>query len=303
MGWDSLTSVIILHEETGHTSSPLSKDTVATAEAARSAGCEVHGFSSDFDIFGTAEEALENVPLQTSPTPGVWLGFVPSPARYSDVYEAARARGIVLLNDPNEYQLTSELDRFYPKLDDLTFRTVVLDDVSRCEEAAAPLGYPLFVKGAVRSARTQGWRACVAEDASELRSLVAKLKSMESRSRGRVVLRQLARFRHVRVTEHGFPLGREFRVILYRGEVLGHGYYWEGEDPLMNLSPDEERAVLDLAREGARRVGVPFMTVDVGQLEDGAWKIVETGDPQFAGWSQIPRAAVFTNLQRALASA
>lgn len=292
--------IIVLHEETGHTSSPLAKDTVATADAARAAGCEVYGFSSDFDIFGTAEEALENVPVQPSATPGVWLGFVPSPERYRDVYEAARARGIVLPNDPSEYQLTSELDRFYPKLDDLTFRTVVVDDVSQCEAAATSLGFPLFVKGAVRSARTQGWRACVAEDETELRALVEKLMGMENRSRGRVVVRQLARFRHARVTEHGFPLGREFRVILHRAEVLGHGYYWEGEDPLMSLSADEERTVLDLAREGARRVGAPFMTIDVGQLEDGSWKIVETGDPQFAGWSQIPRVEVFTNLQRAL---
>lgn len=295
--------VIVLHEETGHTSSPLSKDTVATAEAARAAGCEVYPFSSDFDIFGTAEEALADVPIQAPGTPGVWLGFVPSPDRYRDVYEAARARGIVLLNEPSAYQLTSELDRFYPKLEALTFRTVVIDDVSQCDAAAATLGFPLFVKGAVRSARTQGWRACVAEDDRELRALVEKLMGMESRSRGRVVVRQLARFRHARVTEHGFPLGREFRVILHRAEVLGHGYYWEGEDPLMNLTSEEERTVLDLAREGARRVGAPFMTVDVGQLEDGTWKIVETGDPQFAGWSQIPRVDVFANLQRQLAEA
>jgi hypothetical protein len=292
--------LIVLHEETGHTSSPLAKDGLAIADAARAAGCEVFGFSSDFDIFGTAEEALENVPAQPEPTPAVWIGFVPSPERYRDVYEAARSRNLVLLNDPDEYRLTSELDRFYPRLDDLTFRTVPVTDVSECEQAAATLGFPVFVKGAVRSARTRGWKACVAENVDELRALVTDLLAMENRSRGRVVVRQLARLRHARVTEHGFPLGREYRVLLHRAEVLGHGYYWEGDDPLMALSADEERSVLDLAREGARRVGAPFMTVDVGQLEDGAWKIVETGDPQFAGWSHAPRVEVFSNLRRAL---
>lgn len=292
--------LIVLHEQTGHTSSPLAKDSLASVEAAREAGCEVFGFSSDFDIFGTAGEALENVPAQPVPTPAVWVGFVPSPERYRDVYEAARARNIVLVNNPEEYRLTSELDRYYPLLGDLTFRTVSVTEVSGCEAAAETLGFPLFVKGAVRSARTRGWRACVAENIDELRTLVTDLLAMESRSRGRVVVRELVRLRHARVTEHGFPFGREYRVILHRGEVLGHGYYWEGEDPLMALTKDEEALVLEVAREAARRVGVPFMTVDVGQLEDGAWKVVETGDPQFSGWSHAPRALVFSNLRRVL---
>lgn len=292
---------IILHEETGHTGSPLAKDTLATATAARTAGCQVFGFSSDYDILGTAEEALEHIPALPAPAPAVWLGFVPSPERYRDIYEAARARNLLLLNTPEEFQLTSELDKFYPRLGKLTFRTVGLSDISGCADAASTLGFPVFVKGAVRSARTRGWRACVAENIDELEALAGDLFAMENRSRGRVVVRELARLRHVRVTEHGFPLGREYRVILYRGEVLGFGYYWEGYDPLSALTTDEETRVLALAREGARRVGVPFMTIDVGQLESGEWKIIETGDPQFAGWSHAPRVEVFTKLLRTLA--
>lgn len=288
--------LIILHEETAHTSSPLAQDTLATVEAARAAGCAVFGFSSDYDILGTAEEALEHIAAPPTPTPAMWLGFVPSPERYRAIYEAARARNLVLGNDPDEYQLTSELDRFYPRLAELTFRTLSIASVAECAAVGAKLGYPIFVKGAVRSARTRGWRACVAENVSELETLVADLLAMENRSRGRVVARALARLRHARVTEHGFPLGREYRVLLDRAEVLGYGYYWEGDDPLKQLDAAETAQVLDLAREGARRVGVPLMTVDVGQLEDGSWKIIETGDPQFAGWSHVPRVEVFSKL-------
>jgi hypothetical protein len=274
------------------------QDTKQTADAAREAGCDVYSFHSDFDIFGTAEEALEGVPAQAAPAPAMWLGFVPPPDRYRAIYDAAKARGLVLLNDPDEYQLTSELDRFGPRLGELTFRTTVLASV---EECASVKEYPVFVKGAVRSARTKGWRACVAENETELRALAESLLADTSRSRGRIVVRELARFRHVRKTEHGFPYGREYRVILHRAEVLGLGYYWYPDvDPLMELAPVEEEAVAALAREAARRVGAPLMTVDVGQLEDGSWKVVETGDPQFAGWSHIPRAAVFEKLRAAL---
>jgi hypothetical protein len=291
-------TILVLHEESGHSNSPLVQDTELTANAAREAGLDVHTFASDFDLLGTADEALEHLPSFSAPMWGVWLGFIPSPERYRAVYDAAKAHGITLINDPADYQLTSEFDLFYPKLEGITPRSAMITDAAHCRTAVEELGFPVFVKGAVRSARTQGWRACVAENADELYELVVKLLGMEARSRGRVVVRELIRLRHARVTEHDFPLGREFRVLLYCGEVFGHGYYWPGDDPLMNLSIDEEHRVLSLAREAARRVGAPFMTVDVGQCEDGEWIVIETGDPQFAGWSQIPRAAAFTTLRK-----
>jgi hypothetical protein len=33
---------------------------------------------------------------------------------------------------------------------------------------------------------------------------------------------------------------------------------------------------------------VPYVTVDVGQLEDESWIVIETGDAQFSGLSAIP---------------
>lgn len=287
--------IVILFEETGHAHSPLAKDSANTVDAARAAGLEVFTFSSDFDLFGSAEEALEHVPVQ-EPTWGVWIGFVASPERYAAVYEAARAKGITLLNRPADAQLAMEFDRFYPRLGTLTPRSAIISDLDGCAAAIAELGLPLFIKGVVRSARTKGWRACVAENEAEVRELVTNLLGMTERSRGRVVLRQLTPLRHARVTEHGFPLGREYRVLLHGDEVLGHGYYWEGDDPLAALSADEERCVLELARKASLAVGAPFMTVDVGELEAGGWIVIETGDPQFAGWHGVSRQGVFTRL-------
>jgi hypothetical protein len=287
--------IVVLFEETGHADSPLAKDSAVTVEAAKAASLEVFTFSSDFDLFGTAEEALEHVPVQ-EPTWGVWVGFVASPERYSAVYEAARAKGITLLNRPVDSQLAMEFDRFYPRLGPLTPRSAIISDLDGCAAAIAELGLPLFIKGVVRSARTKGWRACVAENEAEVRELVTNLLGMTERSRGRVVLRQLMPLRHARRTEHGFPLGREYRVILHGAEVLGHGYYWEGDDPLAALSSDEERCVLELARKASLAVGAPFITVDVGELEAGGWIVIETGDPQFAGWHGVSRQGVFTRL-------
>jgi carbamoylphosphate synthase large subunit len=61
-----------------------------------------------------------------------------------------------------------EFDRFYPLLGELTpkSRTVTLPE--RVASAARKLGFPLFVKGAVKSNKEQGWRACIAENMREL---------------------------------------------------------------------------------------------------------------------------------------
>ena len=154
----------------------------------------------------------------------------------------------------------------------------------------------MFVKGAVQSRKSRGWKACVAETEDELRLLCRHLLELDNRSRGRVVVRKLVRLRHSRVSAEGFPLGREYRVFLLRGEVLGWGYYWEGDDPLKALAPDEEQAVLSLAAEAARRVGTPYIAVDIGQTEDGEWIVIETGDAQFSGVSQVPLLGLWSRL-------
>jgi hypothetical protein len=40
--------------------------------------------------------------------------------------------------------------------------------------------------------------------------------------------------------------------------------------------------------KAAARLNVPFIAVDVGQLESGDWIVIETGDAQFCGLSHVP---------------
>lgn len=181
-----------------------------------------------------------------------------------------------------------EFDRAYPRLGNLTPESSILTGAGQWEQAGRTLGYPLFVRGTARSSKAAGWKACVAEGPDELRKLVEQLFQVPYRSRGRVIVRRLVSLRHSRFSDGGFPLGREYRVFLYQQNVLGFGYYWEGDDPLRALAPEEEREVLTLAVEAARRIGTPFVCVDVGQMEDEQWTVIEVGDAQFAGASQTP---------------
>lgn len=271
------------------------RDLEVSIEAARLVGCRLYSIPPDFAVSGSAEAALDIVPLQTEAQPAVWIGYIPPLERYRELYEAAARKRIFLLNSPEEHQRVQEFDAAYPHLEGLTPRSRMLTRLDECPAAVTELGLPLFVKGAVQSRKGRGWKACVAESVPELEVLVQSLLELENRSRGRVVLRQLAKLRHSREV-NGFPLGREYRVFLYRGEILGLGYYWEGSDPLRELSAGECHAVEELAREVARRLNVPYVAVDIGQMEAGEWIVIETGDPQFCGLSQIQPLGLWSRI-------
>ncbi len=120
--------------------------------------------------------------------------------------------------------------------------------------------------------------------------------TLEGRSRGRVIVRQFVALRHVQTSPLYLPFGREYRVFMYESRVLAWGYYWEGDDPLKPLTSEEETKVLTMAREAARRLGVPYVAIDIGQLEDGRWIVIECGDAQFSGLSQIPPLKIWSQI-------
>ena len=144
-----------------------------------------------------------------------------------------------------------EFDRAYPLLEDLTPETISIVSLEQCQEAAAKLGFPVFVKGVVQSLKSHGPEACVANSIQELESLTRAYLRLADRSRGRVLVRRFVKLRHSRKTAQGFPLGREYRMFLYEGHVIGMGYYWQGEDELRDLSSDERETIAGVA--SARR--------------------------------------------------
>jgi ATP-grasp domain, R2K clade family 3 len=291
--------MIVLSEASfGRPASPSAQDNIDMTEAARLAGCSVYYIPKDFSICETAENALWHMPEQPSEVIAIWVGFIPSFDRYSAIYEEALRKKIRLINSPDQHRTAQEFDLAYPLLQGLTPESLVLTSPAESMNAGEIIGFPLFVRGAVRSRKAAGWKACVAATPEELNLLVHQLFDLEYRSRGRVIVRKLVRLRYNRYSEEGFPLGREYRVFVFRGEVVGLGYYWEGRDPLEKLSPEEERQVLNLAAEAAERLGVPFVAIDIGQLESGEWIVVEANDGQFAGTGSIPLLPLWNALMR-----
>lgn len=258
------------------------RDIEASARAAEWAGFDIRYIEPDFSRCGDAEGALAHIPPGES-RPAVWLGYIPDSARYQAIHQACQARGLRLPNAPTEHDRAMELDLAYPRLKGLTPATVAVTNAEEAMEEAAKLNYPLFLKGAVQSLKSSGWKACVVNDESELKQLVDRLFKSQSRTRGKVLIRELLPLRHARVAGNGFPIGREYRAFIHRNQLLTLAYYWDTEDGFGPLNDKEKEEVKALALSASSRLDVPYCAIDLGQTEDLNWWVIETADAQFAG--------------------
>ncbi len=254
----------------------------AAARAAAWNGFQVHHIEPDFSRCGTAEAALCNV-QGGKERPALWLGYIPDRKRYEAIYQVARGKGLVLPNTPAEHARATEMESACRVLGELTPTTVVAETWSECLESLQTLEFPLFVKGNVQSLKGEGWKSCVAGDLGELKSLTERLFRSMAHSRGKVILRRLLNLRSKESTGLGAPIGREYRLFCFRGEVLTRFYYWRGADPFGPLTTQENSEIETLAQAALQRLGVPYCSLDVGQDEDGRWWVIETADGQFSG--------------------
>jgi hypothetical protein len=250
-------------------------------------GCRVCPVPPDFTLCETAENALAYVPDFDPPVPGVVAGYIPAVDHYAAIYAAAAAKGVRLVNTPAQYQTAMEFDKFYPLLGELTPESLIVSSIEELFSIPQRLSFPVFVKGAIKSNKDRGWSACVAHDAAELEGIARDLLTRDRRSRGKIIVRRLVAFRTLATDKQAFPIGREYRAFVYRDDVLAYGFYWEEYRDSGVLDDADKAAINALSIEAARRVGTPFVAVDLGQLEDGRWIVIEVSDGQFAGLSQV----------------
>lgn len=252
------------------------------------------------------EAALE--PGQPRLPPFESIGFewaalfcdTPSPERYAGIVAEAAARKVVLLNDAAQHLDALELHRTVGRLEDLTARTAVVDSAKALEVALVSFPPPVFVRGSVGSRKWHGWSACVAEDAEQTRALVEKLLALPTQARGAALVRELLPLRRTGRVVEGFPQAREYRLFVLDADVIAVGAYWPLGDPFGALTPRELEEIQALAREVARRTRVPWLCVDVAQLETGDWRVIETGDPCCSSLAGVTPSALVGALPAAL---
>lgn len=280
--------LIVFSEADTNKSSLNMRELASITETARLLGCRVFSIPPNFDDCETAENALAYVPEFDKPMPCVWVGFIPNFERYTAIYQAALKKNIHLVNTPEQHRRAMEFDEFYPLVHDLTAKSLIITSLEELETVESELGYPVFVKGAVKSNKEAGLSAVVANNLDDLQQLSTKILQSDYRSRGKVIVRELLKLKTIDTDAKAFPISREYRSFVYQGKILAYGFYWDEYSEGIKLQASEKQAVFEIIQETVRRVEVPFLAVDVAQLETGEWKLIEIGDAQFCGLSQVP---------------
>jgi hypothetical protein len=256
------------------------------ADAARQSGLTVLRLPFPFPAPGDA------LPDTLPGSLAVYSGPIPQyPEHYRSLETELASRGARLVNPAAASEQATRIEHWHERLGELTARTVILrgaDDLP----AAVALGFPVFVKGLVKSAKEHGLDACLAETPEALRA-----RASAAWERGQtLVAREYLPLRLTGVIVTGFPHAREYRFIVLDTDVLARAFYWPSPDPFP--SPSGEDEVLDgLVIRAAERLDARLLAIDVGQLEDGSWRVIEVGDAQHTGLAHIPPHLYWTTLQ------
>lgn len=261
------------------------------AATARHIGLRVVALPYEFGEI-SVEDALDRVGCFENAT-GFLAGFISPPEYYEQLYDGAIAHGIAMINTVEGSRTLMEFDRFYPRIGDLTAPSVIIRTPADCDVAIATLGVPVFVKGLVKSRKESGWNACLAHDTADLTAMLARAERFEISERGVLIARQILPLHQNGVHVAGFPVSREYRVYVLDGNVIGSGFYWKGYDTFGPLTPAETEELLTLARAAADRIDARLAAVDVAQLTDGSWTVIELGDPQYSGIAHMPHHLVW----------
>lgn len=204
---------------------------------------------------------------------------------YAARFEAFSRQGITLVHTPAEYQLTSSLPDWYPRLADLTARSEWFDAPPPASMVSERFGWPVFVKGERQTSRHQR-KLSILNGPAEYEAAVETWRRDPILSWQRMVCREFLPLRLVgEQAPHAMPRAFEFRSFWWKGECVGIGPYWQ--DAPYEMSVREREAALALGADAARRIGVTFLVVDLAQTRDGRWVVIEINDGQDAGYAGV----------------
>ena len=270
----------------------------AEARAAREAGAAVALLDHDALARGEVDEGVRRVRGavldDADAADAVYRGWMLRTEHYDGLAEALAARDVQLRTSADAYRRAHELPGWLDALSPVTpeSRWTTGGDVDAVVEAGAALGPgPAVLRDWTKSLKHSWEEACYVPDAADavaVRRVVGRFLELRGDDlTGGLVLRRFERF-----------TGPETRTWWTTGP--------EGTRcALRTPHPDDDGPVrgdpdLTEVEPLVRALTLPFVTVDVVQRDDGAWRVVELGDGQV---SDRPRSTDPAALVAALLAA
>ncbi len=245
--------------------------------AAQRAGFATAFYSHEALASGDAKAAFRFDSARELPVSTIFRGWMMSGENYADAHQVLKNREFVPCVSPSSYEEAHYLPFAYPLLQGDTARSEwILGD----NADAAWQMYSRFrqndcvIKDWVKSAKNRWKDACFIPAGcgeERFREIYGTFRQERGSlfNRG-VVLREYLPLSTNGEDLCGMPIAQETRLFFWCGEILV-------------LPDDESLQHRDRWEKIARRFSSPFITMDVGRLTDGSWKIIEVGDGGVSG--------------------
>jgi hypothetical protein len=158
-----------------------------------------------------------------------------------------------------------------------------------------------FLKGETNSLKNQWKTHCVAKTKNDLMQVYFNLQGDSLIGHQSICIRKLERLKTYLTSFTGQPITKEFRIFVYKGQVLAKGYYWTNYPEVMDeFKPDSNDIPADWLAEviGKVKDHVPAFVIDVAQKEDGSWIVIELNDFCMSGLSGVSAEELYANLSK-----
>ncbi|WP_371396725.1 ATP-grasp domain-containing protein [Fretibacter rubidus] len=203
---------------------------------------------------------------------------------YEAKYKEMLGHGLRLVNTPEEHLRATELDKWYPLIEDLTPRSMIFDLLPNSEIVEKNFDWPVFIKGSRQTSKHSA-ALSIAKNRIQYEKIKAYYRQDEILHWQKPVIREFVPLKKVAgVVPHQVPTSLEYRSFWWNGNCVGCGRYWY-QVPMYS-TPDLNKG-LELAREAAKRVDVPFLVIDFAKTNDGQWIVIECNDGQESGYTDI----------------
>lgn len=209
---------------------------------------------------------------------------------YKELEEDITNLGGRLINSYKQHRYVADLRNWYEDLKDITPETWFrLEDI--------PEDGPFVLKGETNSKKFLFDTHMFAKNKREAVDVYCRLQDDNMISEQSIYIRRFVPLKNYLIGLRGLPVSKEFRIFVCNKKIITIGYYWS------NYWDDlEEKPEFDAPDEFINKIintignKCNFYVVDVAQMVDGNWTVIELNDGQQSGLSMNEPEILYCNL-------
>lgn len=202
-------------------------------------------------------------------------------------------RGAKLINTFANHRYVADLQNYVEDLGELTpcAWKFGIDEI--------PDNIPCIVKGETNS-KKENWNTMMfARNKREVTDIAIQLMNDSLISSQTIYVRPFLPLKTFCYGLNGQPITMEFRFFVCRGQVISGGYYWSSFLEQLPSTPSPSMVPVDFLKKAIDKVKdkIPFFALDVAQLDNGEWIVIELNDGQMSGLSENNPEELYRNLK------